>query len=121
LVFGRRCAEVVNEEFAGGEIVLRVPQPAQNKKDFFDTEEMTIDIKGIMVKYCGILRNGPSMRYGLNLVEQMLDVLENAYLHDIQAMELYNMATIASEVLKGAIARKRSVGAHYRIDEGRMY
>ncbi|MBT7123214.1 MAG: L-aspartate oxidase [Clostridia bacterium] len=121
LVFGRKCADVVNDEFTGADIEIDIPKPAQNENVSFDTEEMMVEIKGIMVKYCGILRNGPSMMYGLHQVEQMLAVLDNAKLNSLRDMELYNMATIANEVLKGAIARKRSVGAHYRIDEGRTY
>jgi len=121
LVFGRHCAEVINEDFLGGDFELRIPQAEQTVKKDFDTQQMMIDIKGIMVKYCGILRNGPSMMYGLHLVEQMLSVLKDAKLSGIKEMELYNMAAIASRVLKGAIARKKSVGAHYRIDEGRTY
>jgi aspartate oxidase len=31
-------------------------------------------------------------------------------------METYNMASIASLILKAAIRRKESVGSHYRID-----
>jgi aspartate oxidase len=31
-------------------------------------------------------------------------------------MELYNMASVGIEVLKGALARKESVGAHFRTD-----
>ncbi len=121
LVFGRHCADVVNGEFSAGKIDIDIPKPAQTNGAEFDTDEMMVEIKGIMVKYCGILRNGPSMMYGLHLVEQMLDVLDDAKLTGLRDMELYNMATIANEVLKGAIARKRSVGAHYRIDEGRTY
>lgn len=121
LVFGKHCAEVVNEDFKESDFELYIPEAEELKDKEFDTQQLMIEIKGIMVKYCGILRNGPSMMYGLHLVEQMLTMLEEANLCDIREMELYNMATIASQVLKGAIARKKSVGGHYRIDEGRTY
>jgi succinate dehydrogenase/fumarate reductase flavoprotein subunit len=32
-------------------------------------------------------------------------------------MELYNMTSVGIEVLKGALSRKESVGAHFRTDE----
>jgi L-aspartate oxidase len=80
-------------------------------------DEKIIDLKGIMVKYCGILRNGVDLLYGLNRVEDMLRSIENACLRTVKEMELYNMTTVALEVLKGAYNRKESVGAHYRIDQ----
>ncbi len=121
LVFGKHCAQVVNEDFTGEDFDIDIPKIIDTVEKRFDTQEMMIELKGIMVKYCGILRIGPSMKYGLELVTEMLCLLRDAKLADIKQMELYNMLTVAKYVLEGAITRKKSVGAHYRIDEGRTY
>ncbi len=120
LVFGKHCAQVVNEEYTGEEFEISIPKILNTVEKKFDTNQMMIDLKGIMVKYCGILRSGPSMEHGLEIVDDMLCNLREAKLEDIKQMELYNMLTVAKEVVKAAIARKKSVGAHYRIDEGRV-
>ena len=121
LVFGRRCATVINEGFIPGKKETQVPSGSADKKIISDADTMVVDLKGIMVKYCGILRNGPSLMYGLRRVDDMMTRLENAQLNTIEEMELYNMTAIAHDILTSANERKTSVGAHYRIDEGRTY
>jgi aspartate oxidase len=44
--------------------------------------------------------------------------IEEASLRTIKEMEYCNMVYIAMEILKCAYARKKSIGAHYRTDEG---
>lgn len=121
LVFGRRCATVINEAFKKPSQKAELPDGTDEIQKSLDTHNMMINLKGIMVKYGGILRNGPSMHYGLQLTCGMLNELHNAQLNSIAEMELYNMTEIAHTILTSALARKRSVGAHYRIDEGRTY
>ena len=48
---------------------------------------------------------------------KLLRLLESAELATIEAMELYNMCLVAEEIFKAAIARKKSMGAHYREDD----
>lgn len=117
LVFGRRCAYVINGQFEKRSIKASVPFGANAKSKDIDAAEMIIDVKGIMVKYCGILRNGKDLEHGLKRTQDIIDEIEDAKLTTIKEMELYNMASVAIEVLKGALARKESVGAHYRTDE----
>ena len=71
-----------------------------------------------MVKYCGIIRRGDTMRKGLDHITGLLGRLQDAALTTTHAMELYNMAQVAQRMLSAALARKRSVGSHYRTDEG---
>ena len=116
LVFGRRCAEAI----AGQSTAQKPALPAQSTDALADThldaEDRIIALKGIMVKYCGILRNGDELAYGLSQVEDMLAVLRHARLTTVREMELYNMASAARAILEGALARRVSVGSHYRTD-----
>ena len=120
LVFGRRCANTINSGFkkrGGG-----VPAPCDTDcaGTVAGTEEKIIDLKGIMVKYCGIVRNADDLSRGIERVREMLCGIESACLKGVREMELYNMATVALQVLLSAYARKESVGAHYRIDQERL-
>ncbi len=117
LVFGRRCAYVINGGFEKRNIKVSVPCDESSGRKDVVAEESMIELKGIMVKYCGILRNGSDLSYGLKRAQEILGEIENARLDNIKEMELYNMASVAIEVLKGAYKRKESVGAHYRTDE----
>jgi len=117
LVFGRRCAERANST---GYRSKHTPLPSQtqNKNLNIDADAHIIELKGIMVKYCGILRNGRDLKHALDRVSEMYAQLEKAALRTIREMEYANMVIIAMEILKRTYSRKKSVGAHYRTDEG---
>ncbi len=117
LVFGRRCAYVINGGFEKHKTKVSAPCDESSGRKDVDAAESMIELKGIMVKYCGILRNGKDMAYGLKRAQEILGEIENAKLENIKEMELYNMTSVAIEVLKSALSRKESVGAHYRTDE----
>ncbi len=116
LVFGRRCAQTI----AGAETTalpaLALSAPQRMQETAFDTEALIIELKGVMVKYCGILRTGAGLQTGLTQVEAMLLRLRGARLRTVREMELYNMASAARAILKAALARRESVGSHTRID-----
>lgn len=121
LVFGRRCAAVINENFSRPVGEISIPYSKNTADTDIDVKKSAIELKGIMVKYCGILRNGQSLMYAIRLVDKMLDDLQNITLSTIYELEYFNMTQISLNILQSANARKKSVGAHYRIDEGRLY
>ena len=69
-----------------------------------------------MVKHCGIVRNGESMEKGLEKINDLVERIESADFSTVPMMELYNMALVSQSMLTAALARKESVGAHYRED-----
>ena len=117
LVFGRRCADVVNQEFTHDTCRCTLPETGAAAETDIDAEKAMIEIKGIMVKYCGIVRSGDNLRFGIDSMGHIIDTIENVRLLSIRQMELFNMAAISMTILKAALKRKHSVGAHYRIDE----
>ena len=121
LVFGRRCAMVINEGFDAAAPTAPTPEGEGETAVLEDADKTIIDLKGVMVKYCGILRNGPSLMYGLRRVDEMIAHLKDKRFASETDMELFNMVSIAHDILTSANERKNSVGAHYRIDEGRTY
>ena len=118
LVFGRRCANSVSQAFDGTKPDTALPQPEKAADTDIDTEAAIIDLKGVMVKYGGILRNGDMLTHGLARVNELLAQLKHARLRTLRDIELYNMAVVARSILQSALKRKKSVGAHYRTDEG---
>ncbi len=116
LVFGRRCATSVNNLM--DEPKIEPPKIAASKFDSIDIDivKEKNNIKGIMVKHCGIVRNGKSMADGLEKLIEIIEKIEPAAYTSIPMMELYNMALVSKSIMTAAIARKESVGAHYRED-----
>lgn len=118
LVFGRRCATTINQGFVEQHIPIAMPTQVATIDKNIDAREQIVDLKGIMVKLCGIVRNAYNLQYGIGRVRHMLDELKNAKLQSQKEMEYYNMAIVAFEILQRANERKQSVGAHFRMDEG---
>ena len=117
LVFGRRCAQTIAGQFTAPRPPMETPAAEPVQDVAFDAAALLIDLKGIMVKYCGILRNGEALAFGLTQVDAMLETLRFARLRTVREMELYNMASAAEAILKAAFSRRESVGSHYRTDE----
>lgn len=118
LVFGRRCAETVGGGFTGHSTAAELPEEAVFSDPPIGSAEQAIELKGIMVKQCGILRNGEALLEGLKRVEDMRRPLDDAKLVSQKDMELYNMLILAQRILTSALARTESVGAHFRTDSG---
>lgn len=117
VVFGRRCAKYINKNFDFEEIEINYHKnKISSKKSDIDIEAKIIDLKGIMIKFCGIVRNEYGLKIALNHTAELLDELENISLNTTRAMELYNMAQVSNEIVNAALNRTKSVGSHYRKD-----
>jgi len=116
LVFGRRCAEQINETIADVQIIQPILQCNSHSNVEIDTSNIKISIKSLMNEYAGIERNEKDMNMALNKVNEYITQMENSSLDSNDDMETINIAYIASLILKGAIRRKISVGSHYRLD-----
>ncbi len=115
LVFGNRCAQHINQSS------LECPKPefeeneAGGKELDFDT--LSNHMREMMTQKCSIIRSGHGLREGLAHIDEALGLLNEAKLDTVKGMETYNIATVAKAVLQAALARKKSIGAHYRIDD----
>ena len=126
LVFGRRCAEDINQDL-GGKKESRQPLepvlPLEEEENGLtppltrvETEELRARIKERMTADCGVIRRGGRMEQALEEIQAVYDRVSGSLIHNQRETELLNIATVAKGMLEGAIARKESVGAHYRID-----
>lgn len=116
LVYGRRTAEYINQNLNTKTSNLPKIEPTILSDKKLNLEKDRIALKGIMVKYCGILRSEKYLKQGLSKLAKIANNLKDANLNSVEAMELYNMCVVAGEIFAGAILRKESVGAHYRED-----
>jgi L-aspartate oxidase len=107
----------VNEEF-----------PAIHKwrqmEEFNENEWVVIShnreiIGTIMQGYAGIRRSRRLLKYALSRIENIYNEINNFYQHNsvrLEVVETRNMAVIAASVIRSALTRKESRGAHYLID-----
>ncbi|MDL2273374.1 L-aspartate oxidase [Oscillospiraceae bacterium OttesenSCG-928-G22] len=117
LVFGRRSAVHINET-AGD---APAPAPALPKSEprgdtLFNPDKTRDFIKRTMSKFGGVIRNGAGLREGIHRLEDTLLRLDETKLSSKAHVEALAMATVGLAVLKGALDRKESVGAHFRED-----
>jgi L-aspartate oxidase len=92
--------------------------------DFNENEWVVIShnreiIGTIMHGYCGIRRSRRLLKYALSRLENIYNEINNFYQHNAvrkEVVETRNMAVIAIAVIRSALTRKESRGAHFLID-----
>jgi L-aspartate oxidase len=73
----------------------------------------------IMQGYVGIRRSRRLLKYAHSRMENIYNEINNFYQHNSvrrEVVETRNMAVIAIAVIRSALSRKESRGAHYLID-----
>lgn len=119
LVFGRRSARYINNSFRSASTktpLLKTDDKARivHTIEFFSQIEKII--KTTMTEYAGPERSFAGMSRGIEVLKDLEEQLDNAYLCATYHYKVYNMLQNALAVLTSALARKESVGAHYIID-----
>jgi L-aspartate oxidase len=92
--------------------------------DFNENEWVVIShnreiIGTIMQGYVGIRRSRRLLKYALSRMENIYNEINNFYQHNMvrqEVVETRNMAVIAIAVIRSALSRKESRGAHFLID-----
>ena len=117
LVFGRRAARHISEMQKDVKLkipALPLPEAVSDQK--VDALSLKQRIREIMSHDGWVIRNKTDLTSGL---EQMCGIkrdLEACILDSKDLMEAFNMATISVEILKAALKREKSIGAHYMED-----
>lgn len=83
----------------------------------YDVEALKSELQDIMWDYAGILRTEESLLKGLDLIYS----LKNKFDRKIKCLnkseyEFRNMMTVAQLIIKSALRRQESRGAHFRLD-----
>lgn len=119
LVFGSRCAQDINSrelpKRKAPEVLKEFRKEAEIDYDAYRTQ-----IRRNMTKKGGIIRNKEKMEEASRIIGDYYDQLKGIKLSSRLHVETLNMATVGLEILKAAIKRKKSVGAHFRCDDNKQ-
>jgi L-aspartate oxidase len=116
LVFGNRCAQDINNHAVTERKNPEMPAGCKEEKEF-DFDASRTHIRRNMTKKGGIIRNREKMEEAIELIGGYYDQLKQMNLKKRIQVETLNMATVGLQILNAAMARKKSVGAHFRSDE----
>jgi len=118
LVFGRRAAEHINGRLAAmGEVLPAIlPQTESRPVVERDFAAIRTEIQQIMNDFGGVLRNEAGLKKALARISEISKELNESYYPGRMYIETLNIATLAVNILEAALARRESVGAHYRED-----
>lgn len=116
LVFGRHCASHINGRITENKKEVKVTYDNKKTEDELDFETFRSQIRNIMTKKGGIIRNDKELTEAISDIGVFYDRLKKAKLYCNNEIETLNMSTVALAVLSAAQKRKISVGAHYRED-----
>ena len=76
-------------------------------------------IRKIMTRYCGILRNKEGLLTAQHGLDAIFDRRDHLAVHNLIELEAAQMVVVAQAIVKAALRRRHSVGAHYRTDDPR--
>lgn len=120
LVFGRRIGLQVKENLNQIKMREGFKPNISNEKEWKDTDidvpSMINKLQNIMNLNVGIIRSKESLSTAINEIDEMKKDVEGVKVVHTQFMELKNMLTLSSMVVKAGLLREESRGAHFRSD-----
>ena len=118
LVFGRRAADHINTRLSNMDKLGPAKLPTSENRPVIKRSfgAIRIEIQQLMNDNGCVLRNEKNMNRALARISEISDELINSYYPGREYIETLNIATLAVDILKAAIQRRESVGAHYRED-----
>ncbi len=117
LVFGRRCARHINSQSLKPPSQKNQIMNTLSRHENLDFDTYKSEIRTLTTQKCSIIRNERELleaRERIDEIYQQLDALE---LREKIAIETYNQASMALEIISASLKRKKSIGAHYRSDD----
>lgn len=115
LVFGRHAAEQINSSIHIGVYEeAKLPELPKRNRAQLDYKAMRLELQKLMNDYGRVIRNEKGMTYALGKITELKNMLTNVFDDSREYIEMLNLSTIAIEILQAALARRESVGAHFR-------
>ena len=118
LVFGHRAALDINARLAAGVspdfTVPAFPDPDTDVQ-MPDLSAVRREIQMLMSEYGFVVRTTAGMEKALARIRELRGQLSPTLPRSRALVETINIATVAEAILVAALARKESVGAHYRV------
>jgi L-aspartate oxidase len=120
LVFGRRIGLQVKENLNQIKMREGFKPKISYKKQWKDTDidvlSMISKLQSIMNLNVGIIRSKESLCTAMEAIDKMKNDVDGVKVVHTQFMELKNMLTLSSMVVKAGLLREESRGAHFRSD-----
>ncbi len=114
VVFGHRIADDINSsELKIEECELPAHKPTIKHYEF---KSVRVEIRDVMEKYVGIVRTKDGLDIAYKIINRHYKNLSKTLVHSHYYYETLNMATTAKLIIEAAMARKESIGCHYRVD-----
>lgn len=121
LVFGRRAAESINQSLSHRLPERNLPEPLElipppRAVINLDYTELRSRIQNHMSDFAGVRRNRVGLTIASDEISAIKQELSAGFDDCREYIECLNIATVAKAIIQAALARKDSVGAHYRED-----
>ncbi len=116
LVFGRRAAEDINSTFSPAlstALELMPELPARPALDI-DFKALRAEMQHIMSTCCFVIRTKEGLESALSRMRGILDTLSGGFSSSKEYDEDLSLAIISVKIIESALARRESIGAHYR-------
>jgi L-aspartate oxidase len=118
LVFGALAAETMVVEEQGSGIAVPSSAASAAASSGLTTEAATerwiAELRGLMWKYAGLLRDGAGLREAQRELDALASTLPRGLFR--RALEARNLHVVAGLIVTSALSREESRGAHYRND-----
>lgn len=116
IVFGYRIASEINEQKSTFKKQEFVYPHLESKFKKYNFKSIRVEIREVMDKYVSIVRTPEGLEYAKNIIETHYKNLKKIHVMSRYYYETLNMVTVAMLIVNAAIARKDSIGCHYRIN-----
>lgn len=116
IVFAGRIAEDINKESENfGKIDVVLPDMVFTHKKF-NFKDIRVEIRDVMSKYVFIVRKEEDLLLAKKLLTKHYNNLKKIQVFSRYYYETINMVTVALLIIDQALARKDSIGCHFRLN-----
>ncbi len=116
IVFAGRVAEEINKDKdTFGKIDVILPDMVFTHKKF-NFKDIRVEIRDVMSKYVFIVRTEENLLLAKKLLTKHYNNLKKIQVFSRYYYETINMVTVALLIIDQALARKDSVGCHFRLN-----
>ncbi|ACI20663.1 L-aspartate oxidase [Thermodesulfovibrio yellowstonii] len=121
LVYGYRAAHGAIEYVEGSQFDntlfhVSTLEPDKQYIEYSEINKMREELRQTMWEKAGVIRCGESLGIARTKITSIYEKVTERFFIDPLAIELKNMTTVGLLITEAALARKNSVGAHYRTD-----
>lgn len=121
LVFGKRIALETSRLVFGAEAKpcskpVKIEYGQASGEPLKGADTLKTRLRKLMTRNVGIIRNEKKLQEALRQIEEMKNQISGKIYTNIEQWELVNMLTLSELVVKSALMRTESRGAHYRTD-----